>query len=69
MVNHISTIPRLNKVSNEDHLLYGQCNFITEDVFIVLKGYYNLLSVIGELGSVAVKALCYKPERRGFDTR
>jgi hypothetical protein len=29
-----------------------------------------LLSVMnGALGSVAFKALCYKPEGRGFDTR
>jgi hypothetical protein len=27
------------------------------------------LHIIGARGSVVVKALCYKPEGRGFDTR
>jgi hypothetical protein len=28
-----------------------------------------LLLVLGARGSVVVKALCYKPEGRGFETR
>jgi hypothetical protein len=30
---------------------------------------YQYTTVIGVCGSVVVKALCYKPEGRGFDTR
>jgi hypothetical protein len=31
---------------------------------------YNLcINLLGARGSVVVKALCYKPEGRGFDTR
>jgi hypothetical protein len=31
--------------------------------------FYNVTYVEGAPGSVVVKALCYKPESRGFDTR
>jgi hypothetical protein len=30
---------------------------------------YLLIVYLGARGSVVVKALCYKPEGRGFDTR
>jgi hypothetical protein len=30
---------------------------------------FELCNESGVRGSVVVKALCYKPERRGFDTR
>jgi hypothetical protein len=40
---------------------------------IHIIGYKELTcstcSVVGARGSVVVKALCYKPEGRGFDTR
>jgi hypothetical protein len=32
----------------------------------LIRGY---IQILGESGSVMVKALCYKPEGRGFDTR
>jgi hypothetical protein len=31
--------------------------------------FLNLLGLKGAKGSIVVKALCYKPEGRGFDTR
>jgi hypothetical protein len=31
--------------------------------------FFTFLIVTGTRGSVVVKALCYKPEGRGFDTR
>jgi hypothetical protein len=37
-----------------------------------LKQIYNLVTTpwsLGARGSLVVKALCYKPEGRGFDTR
>jgi hypothetical protein len=44
---------------------------ITCDYNIYKVVLYNLTYVFlgGALGSVVIKALCYKPEGRGFDTR
>jgi hypothetical protein len=36
---------------------------------VVMFSYLALVKVKGARGSVVVKALCYKPEGRGFETR
>jgi hypothetical protein len=52
----------LRKVSIQKDLLYVSIK--------LSKNYLSAVSFIKEtLGSVVVKALCYKPEGRGFETR
>jgi hypothetical protein len=38
-------------------------------MIIVFANIVSLLQILGACGSVVVKALCYKPEGRGFDTK
>jgi hypothetical protein len=46
---------------------------MSRDGFGLVIAFYGLLELdynkFGARGSVVVKALCYKPEGRGFDTR
>jgi hypothetical protein len=58
IITNITTGSRLNKAFGEGNSKALQMNLIS----------FRIGST-GARGSVVVKALCYKPEGRGFDTR
>jgi hypothetical protein len=51
-----------------DDMLFGYSAMNTPMIFF-LEFVVVLVSRVGARGSVVVKALCYKPEGHGFETR
>jgi hypothetical protein len=51
------------------NFLKNKTQIVMPYIFLFSKLLVDYLTMKGKRGSVVVKALCYKPEGRGFETR
>jgi hypothetical protein len=51
------------------HLVLPVFRYVMSQMEYIYELFHGVLDDLGARGSVVVKALCYKPEGRGFDTR
>jgi hypothetical protein len=68
---HAEQLPHLPHIQQIIRIHEYVSPVLVELVVLLLLGLYiyYILGTCGTRGSVVIKALCYKPEGRGFDTR